>query len=123
MPEARETLHRLLVSRTRLVAPVLLEVEFASVLQRLVTRGRLARDARVALWRDFEDLSIDYLWHPAWVRRAMEIAEAAGLSKIYDAIYLAYAEAFGFELVTCDRRFAHAARPVNSAPIRLVEPA
>ena len=121
LPEARELLRALLESRTRLVAPVLLEVEFASALQGLVVRGRLAREARAGLWRDFEALPIEYRWDPSWIRRALEIAEAAGLSKIYDAIYLACAEAFGFELLTCDARFARAARPVSTAAIRLVD--
>ncbi|MFN0148367.1 MAG: hypothetical protein ACKVT1_17845 [Dehalococcoidia bacterium] len=52
----------------------------------------------------------------------LEIAEAAGLSKIYDAIYLACAEGFGFELVTCDARFATAVRRVSPATIRLIAP-
>ena len=122
LPEARATLRSLLATRSRIVAPVLLEAEFASVLQKLGARGRLTRDDRVALWTDFEDLSIEFLWHPSWVRRAMAIAEAAGLSKVYDAIYLACAEAFGFELITCDARFARAAQPVTTAAIRLIEP-
>lgn len=117
------TLDQLLESRTRLIAPVIVEAEFASALHRLVARGRLSRAARDDSWSEFEELSIEYLWHPSWVRRAMEIAEAAGLSRIYDAIYLACAEAFGFELVTCDGRFARAAGHLSTAPIRLIAPA
>ena len=99
----------------------MLMVEYASTLRRLESRGLLTGSERREEWAGFNRLPIELVWHPGWVDRALEIAETAGLSKIYDAIYLACAEAFGFELVTCDARFARAARPVSTAAIRLVD--
>ncbi len=100
----------------------MLAVEFASTLRKLHARGIVITSERHAQWEAFSNLPIEFAWDLRWIDRAMAIAEAAGLSKIYDSIYLACDEAFGFELLTCDARFARAARPVTTAPIRLVEP-
>jgi len=42
------------------------------------------------------------------VPRALEIARSIGASRIYDSLYLACAEAYGFTLYTCDESFARA---------------
>ena len=81
----------------------------------------MSRPTRQLQWAGFDRLPIEYLWEPRWIERAFDIAEAAGQSTVYDSVYLACAESFGFELVTCDARFAAAARPVSRTAIRLVD--
>ena len=60
------------------------------------------------MWAAFRSLPIDYAWDPQWAERAIEISRLAGISKIYDSIYLACPEAYDVPLVTCDARFAAA---------------
>ncbi len=119
--EAVALLDDLVTARTRLIAPILLKIEFASTLRRLHSRGVISGAGRLRLWAGLDSLPIEYVWDPGWIDRALEIAEAAGLSSVYDSIYLACAESFAFELVTCDARFVRAASPVSSAAIRLVD--
>ena len=50
----------------------------------------------------------------------MDIAPVAALSKVYDATYLACAEALGAELVTCDEKFVAALPAELRSRVRLV---
>ena len=54
------------------------------------------------------------------MERAREIAAAAGLPKVYDATYLAPAEALDAEFVTCDERFVTALPTGLRARVRAV---
>lgn len=105
-----------------LIAPYLLQIEFASALRRLVSRGIISTGARNVPWAEFLEIDIDYRWDIRWVERASEMAEEAGLSKVYDCLYLACAEANRAELITCDARFFRAVSPLHPGMIRLISP-
>lgn len=89
-------------------APYLLQGEFVSTVRSLERRGLMSpersREALEAFWA----LPIRYDWDSAWVPRALEIARSIGASRIYDSLYLACAESYGFTLYTCDESFARA---------------
>jgi predicted nucleic acid-binding protein len=99
---------RLVAEPGELVAPYLLQAEFASGLRRLESRGLLSTRAADQAWDALMESDIDYRWDTHWVERATAIARRAGLSKVYDSIYLACAETYGFDLYTSDARFCRA---------------
>lgn len=103
-----------------LIAPYLLQIEFASTLRRLVSRGIISSRAREVPWGECLEIDIDYRWDIRWVERASEMAEEAGLSKVYDCLYLACAEANGAELFACDARFFRAVSPLHPGMMRLI---
>ncbi len=108
VPAARLTLARLTEAASLIVAPYVLQGEFVSTVRGLERRGRFARGVADRIIDDFWSLPIRYDWDPAWVPRALEIARSIGASRIYDSIYLACAESYGFTLYTCDESFARA---------------
>ncbi len=110
----------LLQQRTELVAPPLLAIEFGSSLRGLAARGRLTAVEARTCWSAFRDLGVALHFEIAWVERASEIAAAAGLSKVYDSIYLACAEALDAELVTCDEKFVAALPAALRGRVQLV---
>lgn len=107
----------LFAANEAVVAPTLLLVEFSSALLGLQRRQAINADERMAIWDSFRDLPIDYRWQDAWADRAMEMAVDMGLGKVYDCLYLACAEAYRFDLLTCDVRFA---RAVGDPRVQLV---
>lgn len=90
------------------MAPYTLQAEFLSTIRGLERRARLSRGQAESIISDFWALPIRYDWDSAWVPRALEIARAIGASRIYDSLYLACAESYGFTLYTCDESFARA---------------
>ncbi|MBI2767630.1 MAG: type II toxin-antitoxin system VapC family toxin [Chloroflexi bacterium] len=120
LPAAQSVLSELVEGGHQFVSTNLLQSEFASNLRSLHRRGVIDTEARVSLWRAFRLLPIEHGWNDAWIERALEIAEAAGQSKIYDSLYLACAEAFGIELLTCDASFVRALGANPPSPVRLV---
>ncbi len=120
LPEAEEALDDLLAARTPLVAPPLLPMEVASTLRRLQARGSIDGYEASEVWAFFRRIEVAFEFDIAWVERAIEIARAAGLSKVYDSIYLACAEALDAELVTCDEKFAAALPPALRSRVRLI---
>lgn len=107
---AKELLAQLRSDAGAMVAPVLLQAEFVSSVRKLERRGQLSRDTAEYALRDFHALPIRYYWDDDWVPRALEIARSIGASRIYDSIYLACAESYGFVLYTCDASFVRAFR-------------
>lgn len=103
-----------------MLAPYLLQSEFASATLSLERRGQLLRQERLEAWATFRSLEIEYRWDDAWVDRAIEIADGAGQSRVYDSLYLACAEAYGFDLLTCDASFVRALGPNPPGVVRLV---
>ena len=82
-------------------APHLLDAEVSSALRRGVLRGQLqSATARSALV-DFVALPIERFSHVGLLSRAFEMRDNASL---YDALYLALAEALDALLLTRDRR-------------------
>ena len=123
LSEAVRVLRELIDGADILIAPYLLQIEFASVLRRLESRRIITPGARKVPWSEFLEIDIDFRWDIRWVERATEMAEEAGLSKVYDCLYLACAEANRAELFTCDARFFRAVGPLHPGMIRLVTPA
>ena len=88
-----------------LAAPELIDLEVVSVLRRQLSAGRLdARRARLAL-DDLLELPIQRVPHRPLLRRCWELRDNL---TVYDAAYVALAEALGAPLVTADARLSKA---------------
>jgi hypothetical protein len=74
----------------------------------------------ILILASFARAPIEYAREPAWVNRALEIARAANLSTIYDALYLACAETLDADLFTSDRQFCDAFGATLPARVKLV---
>lgn len=95
-----------------LAAPELVDLEVASVLRRQRAAGKLDdRRARLAL-TDLADLPMRRAPHLPLLARCWELRDNL---TVYDAAYVALAEALGAHLVTADRRIADA--PGVSCPV------
>lgn len=92
----------------RLVAPHLVDMEVLSAWRGLVTAGALdERRARLAL-ADLRALRIERVVHDRLLDRCWELR---GNLTVYDAAYVALAEAVGCTLLTADGRLAAAPGP------------
>jgi predicted nucleic acid-binding protein len=92
----------------RLTAPDLVDLETASVWRRQVREGFMdTRRAALAL-TDLAALPLQRASHRALLNRCWELRENV---TIYDASYVALAEALGVTLLTGDRRLARATGP------------
>ena len=90
-----------------LAAPDLIDLEVVSVLRRQLSVGKLdARRAQLAL-DDLLEIPIQRAPHRPLLRRCWELRD--NLS-VYDAAYVALAEALDAPLVTADARLAKAPR-------------
>ena len=88
-----------------LVAPELIDLEVVSVFRRLARMGRLeARRVNLAL-ADLDDLPLRRAPHLPLLTRCWELR---GNMTIYDAAYIALAEAMEVVFVTADARLARA---------------
>lgn len=91
-----------------LAAPELLDLEVASVLRRQMLAGALdSRRAGFAL-DDLAAMPLSRAPHLPLLQRSWELRENL---TIYDAAYVALAEALGVHLLTGDRRLARAPGP------------
>ena len=92
----------------QLAAPALIDLEVASVWRGLSRGGHLdARRVALAL-DDLRDLPIQRVEHTSLLVRCWELRDNL---TIYDAAYVALAEALEAPLVTGDRRFARSTGP------------
>jgi predicted nucleic acid-binding protein len=92
----------------QLAAPALIDLEVASVWRGLARGGHLdARRVGQAL-DDLQDLPIQRVEHTPLVARCWELRDNL---TIYDAAYVALAEALQAPLLTGDRRLARATGP------------
>ncbi|MGI8663183.1 MAG: type II toxin-antitoxin system VapC family toxin [Acidimicrobiales bacterium] len=106
---------RLRLRGERLAAPHLIDIEVVSAWRRLTSSGDLD-DRRAALARaDLAALRMNRVSHGQLLERCWELR--ANLT-IYDAAYVALAEALGAVLVTADGRLAGA--PGTRCPIELL---
>ncbi len=105
------------VANDALSAPHLLDVEMLSGLRRLVGTGELSNDRANDARSDFADLGILRYPHSGLSDRAWELRH--NLS-VYDAVYVALAEALEVPLVTCDGRIASS--PGHRADVELFPP-
>ncbi|MBK8867162.1 MAG: type II toxin-antitoxin system VapC family toxin [Actinomycetales bacterium] len=99
-----------------LAAPMLIDLEVTSVWRGLVRGGRVPAARVEAALDDLRDLPIQRVEHTSLLPRCWELRE--NLS-VYDAAYVALAEALGVTLLTGDRRLAKA--PGILCPIEVVE--
>ena len=100
-----------------LVAPQLIDLEVISVFRKQLSAGHLdQRRARLAL-DDLLDLPMQRAPHAPLLLRCWELRDNVS---VYDAAYVALAEALGTALLTGDRRLAGAPGP--RCPIELVRP-
>ncbi|MPV35677.1 type II toxin-antitoxin system VapC family toxin [Georgenia subflava] len=101
----------------RLFVPELADLEVMSVLRRHLEAGRLdQRRARLAL-DDLVALPADRAPHAPLLDRVWELR---GDLTVYDAVYVALAEALGAVLVTGDRRLGRA--PGLRCAVEILEP-
>ena len=111
--QARARLHG-----ERLTVPELADLEVASVLRRQMRTGLLdARRARLAL-EDLAALPARRAPHRPLLRRCWEVRDNL---TIYDAAYIALAEAMNTTLLTGDQKLARAPGP--QCPIEIFQPA
>jgi len=89
-------------------APTLWPYEIANALSRAVARGRITTDEGEGGLGMLLRLEVEWTGFEELVTRAWELALARGLT-VYDASYIALAEARECDLYTCDARLAQAA--------------
>jgi len=106
---------RLRLRGESLAAPYLIDLEVASALRRQVAAGGLdTRRAGLAV-TDLVDLPMRRAPHAALLLRCWELRQNV---TIYDAAYVALAEALGCSLLTADRGLARAVGP--QCPVELL---
>jgi predicted nucleic acid-binding protein len=105
----------LLSTGETLHAPHLLDLEVASVMRRLVTIEAVSADRARAVLDDLEAMGISRYAHDVLLARVWALRHNL---TVYDAAYVALAEALPATLVTCDARMAGA--PGNDASIQFV---
>jgi predicted nucleic acid-binding protein len=89
--------------QTTVAAPHLLDAEVASVFRGRVLRGQMSAAAAMTALAEFLALRIDRYPHALLLPRAFELRDNA---TVYDALYLALAEALGAPLLTGDKALA-----------------
>lgn len=100
----------------RLIAPHLIDLEVTSAWRRLATAGGLdGRRAQLAL-EDLRSLRMERVPHSPLLARCWELRAAL---TVYDAAYVALAEALEVILLTADARLA--AAPGPSCDIELIQ--
>jgi predicted nucleic acid-binding protein len=97
-----------------LVAPELILVETAHVLQRKCRSGFLRADEVRELWVDMRRTPLDLLAVSEHIDTAMDLAAEHGLST-YDALYLAVALRTGSTLLTADDQLQRIAAKLGLA--------
>jgi predicted nucleic acid-binding protein len=95
-------------------APHLLDVEVVSALRGLDLAGKLSRPEADRALAEYRELAIDRFGFAAVAERVWELRH--GFTS-YDANYLALAEAFEAELITCDSKLS---APGHSARVRVI---
>lgn len=89
------------------LAPHVLDVEVASALRGLLRRGAITEPVARSALRNLAQLPIRRIPHERLLERCWELRDNL---TVYDACYVALAEATGATLLTSDRRLAGAPR-------------
>ncbi|MDR0593134.1 MAG: type II toxin-antitoxin system VapC family toxin [Bifidobacteriaceae bacterium] len=92
----------------RLLAPQLIDVEVAASWRRLVAAGQLSQAAARSAIHDLAAFPLRRVSHPWLLERCWELRHNL---TIYDAVYVALAEAYQAVLLTADHRLAGAPGP------------
>lgn len=101
---ARDTLR----GRDRLVAPELVDLEVASVWRRAALAGDLGRRRAALALQDLDRLPLERVPHRTLLPRVWELRATV---TVYDAAYVALAEALGAPVLTADLRLSRAPGP------------
>jgi len=91
-----------------LVAPALIDLEVASVWRGLVRGGQLSSPRVAQALDDLRDLPLERVDHRLLIARCWELRDNL---TIYDAAYVAVAEALDAPLLTADKRLSRATGP------------
>ena len=94
------------------VAPHLMPFEVANALHRRVVRGELTVEVAAELIQSLLSSRLELHEAPNLHGRALELASQLGQGAVYDAHYLALAEALDCELWTADERLVRTAGQV-----------
>jgi predicted nucleic acid-binding protein len=86
-------------------APELIDLEVASAIRRLLAARKLSPERAHAAIKDLRELPLRRVSHRPLLARCWELRDN---STIYDAAYIALAEALRAPLVTADARLANA---------------
>jgi predicted nucleic acid-binding protein len=90
----------------RLIAPHLVDVEVASALRRQENAGKVSQARALVALDALRGLPIERVGHAPLIGRCWELRRNL---TIYDASYVALAEATGAGLITADARLARSA--------------
>ena len=96
-------------------APELLDVEVAQVIRRYSLAGEIDDRRGQQLLTDLMDLPVERYGHTILLQRIWQLRTNL---TVYDAVYVALAEALDAPLLTCDERLA--AAPGHGATIELL---
>lgn len=96
---------RIAIAQTPLAAPELAVAEATNILRRMELSGSISRIEATAAQRALLRLNLKLCRFAPFADRVWELR--ANLT-VYDAWYVALAEAFGWRLVTLDRRLSRA---------------
>jgi len=102
-PHGDAVARRLAAEPDGAAAPHLFDAEVGQVLRRFVLAGSVGADRAAAALEDLADLPLERFPHGPLLGRAFALRENA---TVYDALYLALAEALGAPLVTRDGALA-----------------
>ena len=105
-PAAETVEERLFRARETLHVPHLLDVEVAQVIRRYAAIGEIDQERGRAALTDLGDLPLRRYAHEFLLPRVWDLRNNL---TVYDAVYIALAEALDAPLVTRDRRLAAAA--------------
>jgi predicted nucleic acid-binding protein len=105
--EAQQVLDAGKVGSTDLLAPTLILPEFRHALAKRNRRGELSPTETQEIWENFGYYPLSFFEIGPLVPRAAEIVDQAGCT-VYDAIFVALAEAEGTVMVTAERRLLNA---------------
>jgi predicted nucleic acid-binding protein len=109
-PQAVALLKRVEHESGTMHAPALLYYEIASVIRMAVYSRRLSPSQGIAIRKEMLDKPVALHFDRGLVERAYDLAQAYGLSRTYDAQYLALAERLGCEFWTGDERLFNSVR-------------
>ena len=98
---------------TQAAAPYLMPVEVTNALHRRVVRGELTVEDAIRLLEYLLASGIELRDVPGLQVRALQLASQLRQEAVYDAHYLALAEALGCDFWTSDERFYRAAVSVT----------
>jgi predicted nucleic acid-binding protein len=103
------TARRLFSPRRRLVAPDLLELEFANAVWKRVQRREMEAEQAEELFEDFQQIvgqSLEIVASQAYLSTALGLANVTG-GTVYDCLYLSLAMSEESSLITSDQRFVN----------------